>query len=810
MLKYWSILALTCPYISASADAADGNSVQTLTVTPDAVSLVGPRSRQQLAVSANSGTAQVVDVTEDATFISADPRIAIVEEGIVKPVGDGRTTVTVRVEKASREIDVSVQGTGQPSPVTFHTEVLSALTKAGCNMGACHGSPSGKGGFRLSLRGYDPPLDLLTLRGEFYGRRGNVLSPEESLLLQKPTMEVAHGGGQRLRKETSTYRILRDWIADGMTIEPDHTPHLDRIEILPAERVFLDRGTRQQLIVMGCFSDGSKRDLTDLTAFDSSDESVATITDSGVVLKEGRGEVTILGRVLDRMATSRFTFLNDRAGFIWPNPRVTNTIDSLVYDKLKQLQILPSQRCTDSDFIRRVTLDLAGRLPTLQELQQFNEDRSADKRSHLIDRLLNSEDYASFWSMKWGDVLRCNSRRLTDSGAHKFRRWLFDAVNRDMPLDQFTHELLTATGSTQFNPAANYWRASRDEIDAVETTAQLFLGIRIQCAKCHNHPFEKWTQDDYYGVAAAFNRVGRKPDDLPDHELIYVKRSGNVKQPRTGEVMQVRLLLQESVTVPDDQDRRRVFADWLTKKTNPFFARSLANRIWGHLMGRGIVEPVDDFRDSNPPSNAALLDYLTNELSDNGFSARHLIRIILNSQAYQRSTQQNEFNADDDRYFSHAATRMLTAEQLLDSVCQLTGVMEEYPGLPSSTRAIDLVDPPKEHRFLQVFGQPQRELPCECERSTDSNLSQALQLINGPVIHDKIRNEQGRLHQWIRDGRSNEEIVRLLYQAGLSRQPNANELQIALKHIASNKDRTQSLEDITWAVVNSKEFLFQH
>ncbi len=792
--------------------AADATAPQaaTLDLMPAKLTLIGPRSTQQLVVTANSGAATVFDATRHVQLHSENPAIAVVEDGIVRPVSDGTTTIVATAEKVTATVEVTVRDFATPHPVPFHTEVLAALTKAGCNAGACHGSPSGKGGFRLSLRGYDPELDLLTLRGEFFNRRSNVLAPEQSLLLQKPLMQVAHGGGKRLQEGHARHRVLANWIAEGMQTEASESPTLDRIEVFPKSRTLLDGADQQQLIVNGYFSDGTVRDVTALTAFDSSDEGIATASYEAVVRREGRGEATILARFLDRMATSQITFLTERPGFKWNSPPVTNEIDKRVFAKLQQLQILPSEVCSDTDFLRRATLDLTGCLPNIEETKAFLADTAADKRSRVVNRLLDGPDYAHFWSMKWGDLLRCNSRRLTATGVHKFRRWLFDVVSTDKPINEFAYELLTAQGSTMQNPAANYWRASRDEIDATETTAQLFLGIRIQCAKCHNHPFEKWTQDDYYGIAAAFHRVGRKVAKLPNDEFIFVKAAGEVKQPRTGATMKVRLLLQGSVDVPDDQDRRTVFAEWLTGPANPFFAKSVANRVWGHIMGRGIVEPVDDFRDSNPPSNPELLAILAEELVKSGYSTKHIIRMIMNSRVYQLSSQRNDFNADDEIYFSHATTRMLTAEQLLDGICRVTGVAETFKGMPVGTRAIDLVDPPTGHKFLQVFGQPQRELPCECERSTDSNLSQALQLINGPVVHNKIRSENGHLHQWIKAGKSDQEIISLLYLTALSREPVEAEVQTSLRHIAANSDHTSALEDVAWAVINSKEFLFQH
>lgn len=800
-------VVLADPALLVKEQAVKINSVQ---VQPTEFTLRGPRAVQQLMVTANREEASIRDVTDVCQFSSDNPAVVTVEDGVVRAVGNGTASIRVSIDGQQTMATVSVEGFEQPGPVLFHTEVLAALTKSGCNMGACHGSPSGKGGFRLSLRGYDPELDLVTLRGEFFNRRSNVLQPDESLLLRKPLMEVAHGGGRRLSANDASHVVLRQWIAEGMRTEPEDTPTLDRIELLPSPRVLRDGADRQQLLVNGYYSDGTVRDVTALTAFDSSDENIATISATGVVRREGRGEATILARYLDRMSTTMITFLTDRPDFQWSNPPASNRIDELVFGKLQQLQILPSEVCSDTDYLRRATLDLTGRLPSLQEAQQFIADASPDKRGRLVERLLQSEDYASFWSMKWADLLRSNSRKMSATGVHKFRRWLFEVVDQDKPLDQFARELLTATGSTQANPAAYYWKASRDEIDATETTAQLFMGIRIQCAKCHNHPFEKWTQNDYYGIAAAFKRVGRKETGLPDDEFIFVSGGGEVTQPRTGQVMKTRLLLQGDVDVPADQDRRAVFANWLTGSENPFFARSVANRIWGHVVGKGIVDPVDDFRDSNPPSNPELLNYLADELVSSGFSAKHLIRTIMASRVYQFSSQRNQFNEDDEIYFSHATTRMLTAEQLLDAICAVTGVKEDFAGMPAGTCAVDLVDPPEGHKFLQVFGQPQRELPCECERSTDSNLSQALQLINGPTVHNKLRSETGLVHQMISGGKSDAEIISTLYLTALSRDASDQEQQISAAHVAANDDRTRALEDIAWAIINSKEFLFQH
>jgi hypothetical protein len=377
-------------------------------------------------------------------------------------------------------------------------------------------------------------------------------------------------------------------------------------------------------------------------------------------------------------------------------------------------------------------------------------------------------------------------------------------------MDEFARSLLTSKGSVFEHPEANFWRSSREPTDAVETTAQLFLGVRIQCAKCHNHPFERWTQDNYYGIGAAFAQIGRKPGGLPTDEVVFPSEKGEVTQPRTGQTMKVHLLLTGDVDVPAGRDRREVFADWLVAPENPFFSRSLVNRVWGHLFGRGIVEPVDDFRDSNPPTNPQLLDELAKQFAERGYSRKWLIRTIMNSHTYQRAAWSNEFNKNDDLYFSHMTPRMLSAEPLLDAICDVTGVPETFPGMPAGTRTTHLVEPPADNHFLKAFGQPAREMTCQCERGSDTNLAQALQMINGPVVHNKLRDDNGRIHKLFASGKSDDDIVTELYLAAVSRKPTQQELDTARSHIASSQDRKAGLEDIGWAVLNTKEFLFQH
>jgi hypothetical protein len=783
---------------------------QGLSVAPAAVDLHGSRAIQRIQVSARFAEGDVRDVTHLATFTSSDEHVATVTGFIVSPAGDGTATLTVRYEGLEATLDVTVTGADHTPPVSFQTEMLAALTQAGCNMGACHGSPSGKGMFRLSLRGYDPPLDLLTLRTEDFGRRTNWLDPDASLLLKKPLMQVAHGGGKRLSQGDVAHEVMRNWIAEGMRVDPPEAPELERIAVFPAKRVFQPGADRQQLIVSGHFSDGTVRDLTDLTVFESSADEVATVDEQGLVRKSNRGETTILARYLDKMATADLTFLETVPGFVWNEPEPESFIDRLIEDKLQQLQILPSELCSDEEFLRRVHLDLTGLLPTLEETTAFLADSSPDKRAALVDRLLDSHAHAAFWGQKWADVLRVNSKTLQPDGVHKFMQWIIHGVRTDQPMDRFAYELLTARGSVFENPPANYWRASREPDDAVESTAQLFLGIRIQCAKCHNHPFERWSQDDYYGTAAAFTRIGRKSGLRENEEIIFVERSGEMTQPRTGQTMQVRLLEHADVDVPDGTDRREVFADWLTGPDNPFFAKSVVNRIWGHLLGRGIVDPVDDFRDSNPPSNAALLEELARRFVEQGYSRKWLIRQIVASKAYQRSATPNEFNRQDELYHSRAVPRMLSAEQLLDAISQVSGMDESFSGAPAGTPATQLPEPQANHEFLKAFGQPERTIACECERGSDSSLTQALQMINGATVHNKLRDEQGRLSKQLASEKSDEEIITEIYLLALCRPPDESERKAALAHITGSEDRRLALEDVYWAVLNSKEFLFQH
>jgi hypothetical protein len=789
-----------------------------LAVEPESITLSGPRARQQVVVTGRYADGSLRDLSPFCE-ITAEGGLAVAEDGgYLRPLRNGAGTLVVAAGGKTVGVPLVVKELEQPQPVSFRTELIAALNVGGCNAGACHGTPSGKGGFRLSLRGFDPAADYLQLTRDVLGRRTDCLSADASLVYRKALGRVPHEGGQRFLSASVPGRTLRDWLAEGLRDDPPAAPAVREVHILPGGRVLNDPARWQQLAVLARFADGSVRDVTRLTVFSASDPAVADVTPGGLVEFKQAGEVAVLCRYLQELQTVRLTFLEPRKGFAWSAPPEANYVDKLVFAKLKMLSLPPSELCTDAEFVRRTYLDVCGMLPTAGEVRSFLADPSADKRARLIDALLERPEYADFWTMKWSDVFRSSRKAILVKGVYVFQHWLREHLERDTPFDAVVRELLTADGSTFANPPANFYRIARDPQNLAETTAQLFFGIRMQCAKCHNHPFERWTQDDYYSMAAFFARVRQKKDadepgpnpQTPGGEVIYCDRAGEVTQPRTGRVMPPKFMGGAVAAVPPGKDRRAVLADWLTAGDNPFFAKSVANRVWFHLNGRGIVDPVDDFRDSNPAANDELLDALAKDLAAHRFDVKHLIRVITNSRTYQLSAQGNEFNKDDSKYFSHAVTKLLGAEQLLDALCAVTEVPEKFPGMPAGTRAVQLPDGDGNHPFLKTFGQPARELACECEREGDSNLAQALQLINGPTINEKLRNPNNRVGKLLAKKAGDADILADLYLATLSRPPTEADATVALAHVAKAQEKRKAWEDVHWALINAKEFLFRH
>jgi hypothetical protein len=801
---------------STAAQTTGSAALVRLSVEPAEAPLVGSGARQQLLVTGHYADGSVRDLTRATSFTTDRPDRVRLEGALVHARADGPAVVTARVGGLTVTAKVTVRDVGRLRPLSFRTDVMAVLSKAGCNAGTCHGNFNGKNGFRLSLRGEKPVFDFDSLTRDTLGRRINRFDPDQSLMLLKPTGQLPHEGGLRFRKDSEEYAILRRWIAEGLRPDPPATPLLVRLEAGPRQRVLLHGANQQQLVARAFFSDGSIRDVTALAVYEPSAENVQ-VSPMGLVTARKPGEVTIVVRYLDRRVPCRLAFVPERPGFHWQPVPINNYVDEHVFAHLKALQIQPSDLADDAAFLRRAYLDVCGVLPTPDEARSFLADPDPNKRAKLVDRLLERPEYADWWALKWADLLRNEEKAVDAKGVRLFSAWLRQAVAEDRPLDRFVRQLLMGRGSTYEHPEANYYRTNLDPRRAAETTAQLFLGVRLNCAKCHNHPFDRWTQEDYYGLAAFFVRVrtkmieNRRRDKLDKHELkgemiVYLDREGEMTDPQTGALLPPRV--PEGKLAMHSEDRLAALAEWVTAPDNPYFARVMANRIWYHLMGRGIVEPVDDFRESNPPSNPALLDALAADLVRHHFSQKHLIRTIMTSRTYQLSSRTTPSNQDDATGFSHVQPRRLQAEALLDAISQVTGVPEHFPGMPIGTRAAQLPGVAEAPGFLKVFGRPDRLLACECERGNDTTLGQVFQMITGEAITRKVQ-ESPLVTRLLERQASDKEIVTELYLAALSRYPTPRELRAITPRLAAASDRRRAVQDLLWAVLNTKEFLLR-
>ena len=696
-------------------------------------------------------------------------------------------------------------------PVSFRTDAIAALSRAGCNSGNCHGSPQGKNGFRLSLRGGDPDLDFATLVKESGGRRVNRQVPDDSLFLLKGSGRVSHLGGAVFGRNDPAYRTLARWVAEGCA--DDKPSALIKLEVIPDLKGLAPGTPSEQLKVLAHFKDGTVRDVTDLTVFTSSNPTAASVTPSGNVTFNQTAEVAILARYLTGITGARISWLRPDPSYSFHGPQPANFVDELVFAKQKELQLTPAAVCADEVFLRRVFLDVCGVLPTPEEAREFLDSKDTNKRAKLIDALLDREEYALFWALKWADVLRGSPVTISERGVHSFHRYLVRTIADDKPMTQFARELLTGSGNTLNKPAANFYRVTRTPEESAEAAAQLFLGVRVQCAKCHNHPFENITQGDYYGLAAFFAGVQFKGTQFGlDDEIVYVSSGRELNHPITRKP-QPPLAFGTSVAMGPNDDRREKLADWLTDPKNKYFAPAVANRVWFHLLGKGIVDPVDDFRDTNPPSNPELLDSLTKEFAKNGYRLKPLIRTILNSRTYQLAAElppQSASAADPERYFAHAQVRMLTAEQILDAVSTSTGVPERFKGYPLGTRAIGLPEGGINHPFLQAFAKPVRDVICECAREDDPALPQVLHLLNNAGLLAKVKSPEARVAKWLKQGQDDAWVIEQIYLATLSRKPTGHEKEVVMKHISNAMDRTAGFQDVQHALLNLNEFLLRH
>ena len=865
-----------------------------LTVTPASVTLSGDRSSQQLLVTGQYADGSMRDLTPFCEWVVSDPeRMAISTHGLISGQHDGKGDIEIRVGGKVVVVQVTVSDAGKTEPIRFRRDVVPTLSVAGCSDIRCHGAPSGKAGFRLSLWGSDPALDFQQLARDAFGRRTNAFAPDDSLILLKATAQISHVGGKRFEHDSRLADVLRNWQQEGLRDETQPAS-LASLVVVPSQRVLHAPARWQQLAVHATFDGGRREDVTALTTFSTTDLAIANVDREGLVEFKGQGEVAILCRYLGNMATVRLMHIAEPAAdYAWSQPPENNYIDRHAFAKMKMLHINPSELCSDDQFIRRAYLDICGILPTPGETRAFVASTDPTKRSQLTDQLLQRPEYVDLWTKKWLDVLRVSRDSIQLAGAKAYQGWLRERIAGDESLAEVAAALLTSTGESFTNPAANFYAVARDpkeitdafylQKDLAEATSQLFLGVRLQCAQCHNHPYERWTQNDYLALAACFTQVKRSrlgkagPAGRPDRRQMAIElnmeapeitRAGSNERVAPGFFGTLAYENSPKYTTPENLpgepealkaeeapeaekapeaeeapeqsqlDRRQLLANWLTEAENPFFARAIVNRVWFHLNGRGIVDPVDDFRDSNPSANDPLLNSLAEDFAANGYQLRPLIRTIVNSRIYQLDVAVNETNERDVRYFSHRIPSPLTAEVLLDAICDVTAVPEPYEvmqdyieGIPTEsvkfplgTRAVQL--PVNDiatlintsgkyvryelHPFLRTFGQPNGTQTCECDRSQAFGRKQALELIVGPMVTAKLSNTDNRIGQLLAEWPSDTEVLDELYLRAFSRPPSAAARESLLNYVAESENKRAAWEDVLWTILNSQEFIFQH
>jgi hypothetical protein len=793
-----------------------------LIILPEHTVLRGQGVRQQLMVERRMNGSFVGVESENVSYSSSNPNVATVDDsGIVSAVGDGRTILTAKVADRTVSTVIEVERAASRYPLSFRNHVIPVLTKMGCNSGPCHGAAAGKNGFKLTLRGYDPELDYLTLTRQASARRINKVEPATSLMLLKPTLAVSHGGGKRFSPRSPEYHVIADWIAAGTPAPAEWDPVMTRLEVFPAS-ARLGVGTEQPLLVRAHFSDGHAEDVTRWVKFSSNEGGVATVDQRGTVTMTGPGEAAISAWYLSTLVTARMTspFPGTVDAAVYARAPRANFIDDLVLAKLEELNIEPSPLSSDSEFIRRAFLDAAGILPTRAEVQAFLADRSPDKRTKLVDALLARPEFVDYWSYKWSDLLLVSSRSLPSNAMWSYYNWIRQNVEANTPWDKMAREILTASGNTLSNGAANYFVLHKNPIAVTENVSMTFMGFSITCARCHNHPLEKWTQKDYYQMANLFSRVASKAGPDRGDTIIYTARTGDINHPRLNVPLPPKPLDGPAIPLDAAGDRREVFVNWLVAPENPFFARSLVNRVWKNFMGRGLVEAVDDIRDANPASNPALFEALTRDFVGHRFDVKQLVRTIMTSTTYQLSSTPVGTNANDLKYHSHYIARRLPAEVILDAISQVTGVGEDFPGYPGR-RAMQLPDASVDSYFLTAFGRPPRITAAASERQQEPSITQALHVINGDTINRKLNASKGLVHDLIMSNASNDVAIERIYLIALSRYPSDEEkksLSAALDAAATTRNgasgealpRRRALEDLAWAILTGREFLFTH
>lgn len=804
--------ALTLLAISLAAAFPTSTQAETklksLNVYPAEIQLTTQRDSQRFIVVATREDGVTLDVTEAAKAELDNPAIATLENQTLHPKADGTGNLQIQHEGLTATATVNVQQAAQDRPISFQLDVMPVFMRAGCNTGSCHGAARGKDGFRLSLFGFDPKGDYQRITREIGVRRINLAIPEHSLLVEKSVGAVPHTGGKRFDANSNYNATLVRWLDAGAPSDAKEPPALVGLELYPPRAVIEGKGSTQSFIARARFADGTDRDVTNLITFASNNDNSGPITEDGLVTAAERGEAFVMARYDTKTVVAQVLVLPK--DLVYAAPQVTgNYIDHLVGAKLERLRIFPSELCSDEEFLRRVTLDITGTIPTEEEYLAFLADTSPDKRAKLIDQLLQRKEFSEIWAMKWAELLMIRStNQVSYKSAFLYSNWLTDKIANDVPLDQMVRELLSASGGTFKSPATNFYQLERDNLKTAENVAQIFMGIQTQCAQCHNHPFDRWTMDDYYSFAAFFSQIGRKQGEDYRETVVFDRRGGDIRHPIGNRVMPPKFL---GGDVPDvkGKDRRAVVAEWLTKPDNPFFAKSVANRIWAHFFGVGVVEPVDDIRVTNPPSNPELFEELGRKLVEYKFDFKQLVRDICNSHAYQRSTVRNESNASDERNFAHANPRRVRSENLLDCISQITATKDKFRGLPLGARAVQIADGRTSTYFLTTFGRADRDTCSTAEVSTDPSLSQALHMLNGSTVHGKIA-EGGVIKQMLAEKKTPEEIIEKIYVRSLTRKPTPEEIAQLTEVVKTAPNPDAGLQDVFWAVLNSREFIFNH
>jgi hypothetical protein len=803
-----AVALLTMGLCFATARAQEP--IVAITADPATVRLAGPQASFTLLVHGKNATGALVDLTRRARYSVKDNKVAQVGiTGILRAIGDGTTEVVIEAGSHKQVVRVEVAESTRARTIHFENDIEPILSRFGCNAAGCHGAAEGQNGFKLSVFGFDPGADYSALVKEGRGRRVLYEAPDSSLFLTKPSGEVPHGGGIRIPKGTPEYETLRAWISAGTPMGDPKAPHVALIRIEPKQRVLAMKG-QQQLRVIARYTDGNETDVTAHAKFQVNQEAIASVAVDGLVSASTvPGEVAVMASYLGAVDT--FRAMVPRPGKIEPYPPFppNNFIDGLVLARLKLMNIAPSDLADDAEYLRRVYLDVIGTLPTPAEARRFFADPRPDKRARLVDELLERPEYADYGALQWADTLRVDRQALGHKRAYAFYRWIRESIANNKPFDRFARELLTAEGPLDESGPAAFYKVAVKPGEKASSLAQVLLGVRIACAECHHHPFDRWAQSDYFGMQAFFTQLSLRPSARG--EALVVGGDPETRHPRTGEAIAPHALGAPMPAKAPPGDRRRVLAEWITSPENPWFARNLANRMWGHFFGRGLIDPVDDVRDTNPPSNPELLDALARHVVQTRFDLKQLIRTITASRTYQLASKPNATNTKDVDGFSRAAFRRIDAEVLLDMVSQTTGISERFGGSPPETRAIQLWDSKVNHYFLKLYGRPQRLSACACERIHEPSVAQVLHLLNAPEIQAKLAHERGRVAQLVRDNADDGELVEELYLTFYSRRPTMAERQIATAHLAGMPgQRRQSAEDLAWSLMNTLEFVFNH